>query len=132
MTKRTNTEGLPPLTEAQLQIMNVVWDRGECTVNEVLQGLNRGLARNTVLTLMTRLAEKGWLVSFKRGREFSYRASVDKAETQRGLARRLVDAAFGGCTEGLVMALVEDGALTDAELTAIRETIERAQEETVK
>ena len=53
----------PPLSEAQLEIMNVVWDRGEATVAEVWKALaaRRKVARNTVQTMIARLEERGWL-----------------------------------------------------------------------
>ena len=54
---------LPPLSEAQLEIMNGVWDHGEVTVAEVGKVLagRRSVARNTVQTVLTRLEDKGWL-----------------------------------------------------------------------
>ena len=57
------THVLPPLSEAQLEIMNVVWDRGEVTVAQVWKILStrRKVARNTVQTMLARLEEKGWL-----------------------------------------------------------------------
>ena len=131
MSGRQGPRDLPPLTEGQLEIMDVVWDRGECTVSDVVKLLSerRPVARNTVLTLMTRLAAKGWLVQHRRGRGFTYSAGADKGATQRGMARRLVDVAFGGSINGLVMALMADGELSQEELAAIRETIDRADGE---
>ena len=128
---RIGSTKTPPLTEAQLEIMNIVWAAGECSVNDVLSALSkhRKVARNTVLTLMTRLAEKGWLKQRKRGRGFLYTAGRQKEATQRSMARRLVEAAFGGSINGLVMALVDDAGLTEEELTAIRNMIERADGE---
>src|SRR5437016_424445 len=107
----------PPLSEAQLEIVNVVWDRGEATVGEIWQELSsrRKVARNTVQTLVTRLEEKGWLVHSAEEPVFRYRAVYPRQSTLRHLVRRLVDTAFGGSTEGLVMALLDDPALDDAE-----------------
>ena len=57
-------EPLPPLSEAQTEIMNVVWERGETTLSQVCAALaeRHDLARNTVQTQLTRLTEKGWLL----------------------------------------------------------------------
>ncbi|HLK57549.1 MAG TPA: BlaI/MecI/CopY family transcriptional regulator [Chthonomonadaceae bacterium] len=54
-------EPLPPLSEAQMEIMNVVWEQGEVTLTQVCAALaaQRVLARNTVQTQLTRLVEKG-------------------------------------------------------------------------
>lgn len=124
----------PPLSEAQLEIMNIVWEQPACTVTDVWQGLNlhRKVARNTVLTLMTRLADKGWVTQTKCGRGFTYSATREKDRAQCNMAQRLVNAAFGGSLNGLVMALIDDGQLPASELDAIRETIERAKSETAK
>jgi predicted transcriptional regulator len=122
-------EGPPPLSEAQLEIMNLVWDRGETTVGELWQELSqrRPVARNTVQTLVTRLEEKGWLAHSAEGTVFRYRALYPRKATLRQIVRRLVETAFGGSTEGLVMTLLEDQALTDREARQIRAAIERAE-----
>lgn len=96
--------GQPPaLSEAQLEIMNVVWDRRETTVAEVWSCLsaNRGVARNTIQTLMTRLEEKGWLRHRAVGQTFHYRAAFARQPTLGRLVQRLVDTAFAGSESGL-------------------------------
>ena len=74
---------MPPLSEAQMEIMNVVWDRGEATVADVWKVLSarRKLARSTVLTMLTRLEEKGWLSRDEEGHAFRYRAAVPREAT---------------------------------------------------
>ena len=61
MAKRKQSPTLP--SDAQWEVLNIIWDRGEATVGEVWQDFSaRGqVARNTVLTLVARLEEKGWL-----------------------------------------------------------------------
>ena len=65
-----------PLTDAQREIMEIVWERGEATVSEVRDALaqRRQLARNTVQTMIVRLEEKGWLKHREQGRTFVYSA----------------------------------------------------------
>jgi BlaI family transcriptional regulator, penicillinase repressor len=120
---------MPPLpSDAQLEVLNVVWDRGEATVGEVwrtVAGL-RPVARNTVLTLMTRLEEKGWLRRHSDGNVNRYSAAINQATGLRQIARRLVDTAFRGSTEGLVMTLLEGGDLSEAEATRIRTMLQAA------
>src|ERR1700730_2430328 len=66
-----------PLTDAQREIMQVVWERVEATVSEVRDALaSRKLARNTIQTMMVRLEEKGWLKHREEGRRFLYSAKV--------------------------------------------------------
>ena len=65
-----------PLTQAQREIMEIVWERGEVTVTEVRDQLakKRDLARNTVQTMIVRLEERGWLKHRGEGRTFYYSA----------------------------------------------------------
>src|SRR5262245_11450226 len=91
-------EPLPPLSEAQLEIMNVVWDRGEITVGEVWKALaqRRRVARNTVLTMILRLKDKGWLRCRTDSHAHRYRAAVPRQATLGTMVERLVETAFGG------------------------------------
>jgi BlaI family transcriptional regulator, penicillinase repressor len=120
---------LPALSEAQIEIMNVVWDHGEVTVAEVWKALasRRPVARNTVLTMMERLQERGWLHCESSDRAFRYRAAAPREAVQGMMVRRLLDSAFNGSAEGLVMALLDGRGLTDDEAKRIRDLIGRAE-----
>jgi BlaI family transcriptional regulator, penicillinase repressor len=128
----TDTSPLPPLSEAQMEIMNVVWNRGEATVADVWKALGsrRKLARSTVLTMLMRLQEKGWLCCDEEGHAFRYRAAVPREATLGEMVRRLVDTAFGGSAEGLVMALLHDRGVSKEEAKRIKKMIDRAEEKT--
>lgn len=122
--------GQPPaLSEAQLEIMNVVWDRGETTVAEVWSVLSatRSVARNTVQTLMTRLEEKGWLRHRASGQTFHYRAARARQATLGRLVQRLVDTAFAGSRSGLMLTLLEGRDITPEEAERIRALIDQAE-----
>ncbi|NLX96441.1 MAG: BlaI/MecI/CopY family transcriptional regulator, partial [Rhodopirellula sp.] len=101
----------PPLSDAQLEIMNIIWDRGETTVGDVWKVLStrRAVARNTVSTMVTRLEEKGWLRHRVREGSYLYSATYPRDKVLPRLVRRLVDAAFQGSAEGLVLALLQGG-----------------------
>ena len=120
-----------PLSEAQLEIMNVIWDSGEATVADVWKALSarRRLARNTVQTMLTRLEEKGWLRHREEGQAFLYRAMFPREATRKHLVRQLVDTAFSGSAEGLVMALLEGRGLSKDEADRIRAMINQAEKE---
>lgn len=128
----SEAEARPPLSEAQLEIMNIVWDQGEATVAEVWKalGARRKVARNTVLTMLTRLEEKGWLCRDEEGHAFRYKAAVPREATLGTMIRRLVDTAFGGSAEGLVMALLHDRGISQEEARKIRAMIDRAEDRT--
>jgi len=119
----------PPMSEAQREIMEIFWQRGEAGVGEVWRTLvkRRQVARNTVLTLITRLADKGWLVPRREGNAFRYTPAFPKQRAQAEEIRRLVDTVFHGSAEGLVLTLLEGGGLSPEEAKRIREMILASQ-----
>ena len=114
----------PNLTEAELRLMDVIWEKEEATVSEVAEALPRelGLAYNTVLTTMRILEEKGFLrhTKSKEGRAFVYRAVVGRDEASRTAVRYLVSRFFRNSPELLVLNLLEDEELSHKELRRIR------------
>ncbi len=120
---------LNTLSPAQLEIMQIVWEQGEASVADVwrLLGARRKVARNTVLTLMTRLAKKGWLKCRPDGNSFIYSAAVERRKTLRGLVARLLETAFAGSSEGLVTALLDARNLPPDEAARIRAMIGQAE-----
>jgi BlaI family transcriptional regulator, penicillinase repressor len=118
----------PSISEAQREIMNIVWERGEVGVADVWRMLSarRPVARNTILTLISRLVEKGWLRTRKVGNAFRYTAAWPREKSQAEEIRRLVNTVFDGSAEGLVMSLLEGGGLSPAEAERIRAMILKA------
>ncbi len=110
--------------------MNFVWDHGEVTVADVWNELSsqRDVARNTVQTMIVRLRDKGWLLERIEGHIYWYRASKGRKGTQRQMVARLLDTAFAGSTEGLVMALLNRRHLSKEEADRIRNLIDEAQD----
>ena len=112
------------LTDAELRLMDVVWEKGEATVAEVADALPRelGLAYNTVLTTLRILEEKGFVrhTKAKEGRAFVYRALVDRDQASRTAVRQLVSRFFRNSPELLVVNLLEDEELSRKELRRIR------------
>jgi BlaI family transcriptional regulator, penicillinase repressor len=119
----------PQLSDAQMEIMNLVWDRGEVTVADVWEALRakRPVARNTVQTVMTRLEEKRWLKHRAEGKTFHYSASTERESALSQVVSRLVDTAFAGSAEGLVMALLDGRGVSEDEAARIRELIAKAE-----
>ena len=118
-----------PLTAAQREIMELVWERGEVTVSAVRDALSgrRDLARNTVQTMMVRLEEKGWLRHREDGRTFVYSANKPRAVSLGARVAQMVDRLFAGSPEEMVTALLEYRGLTAGEAERIRQMIERAE-----
>lgn len=118
-----------PLSGAQRELMDIVWDRGEVAVSEVWEILaeRRNVARNTVQTMLVRLEEKGWLKHRTIGRTFFYSAVHPREKTQRRMVRELLQSFFDGSPEDLAAALLEDVSLSRAEADRIRELIDEAE-----
>lgn len=110
------------LTEAELPIMEVLWDRGVATVGEVAEGLSkdRAVAYNTVLTLMRILERKGYVQHTKDGRAFVYQPVVDRGEASRTAVRQLLNRFFNDSPELLVLNLLHDEAIDEQEIERLR------------
>jgi predicted transcriptional regulator len=118
-----------PLTDTQREIMEVVWELGEATVSQVRQALakRRGVARNTVQTMMVRLEEKGWLTHREEGRTFLYSAARARRMSLGAKVVQMVDRLFAGSPEDMVTALIEYRGLSPEEADRIRTMIDRAE-----
>jgi len=117
-----------PLSVFEQEIMELVWTQGEVSATEVREhfGETRPLARTTVQTMMTRMEEKGWLQHRSIGRTFVYSASVPKSESLGAKVRDLIDSAFDGSADELVLSLLEYRGLTKAEHQRIRDMLDEA------
>ena len=117
------------LSAAQLEIMEIVWSRGEVGVAEIWQELTgrRAVARNTVQTTLSRLQAKGWLKHRQVGNAFLYSAAQPRRRVIGRLVAKLVESAFGGSPSGLVLALLEEGRLSRDEARRIRDMIDAAE-----
>ncbi len=110
------------LTEAELPIMEVLWDKGVATVGEVAEGLSkdRAVAYNTVLTLMRILERKGYVQHTKDGRAFVYQAVVNRGEASRTAVRQLLNRFFNDSPELLVLSLLHDEGINEQEIERLR------------
>ena len=127
---RDNEErGLAALSEAQTEIMNLVWEQKEATLVSIYEALSerRALARNTVQTQLTRLVEKGWLTYRSEGKAFYYRAAVGQEDARKGALRRVLETVFEGSTEGLMLTLLNEKKLSKEVADRMRQLIEEAE-----
>lgn len=119
----------PELTAGQMEIMELVWERGEVGVAEVWKvlGQRREVARNTVQTMMARLCERGWLAARPAGNAFVYAATRPRTSVVSKMVNGLVDRVFGGSLSGLVASIVESRPLPPGEAERIRQIIADAE-----
>lgn len=114
------------LTEAEVRIMNVLWEKGSATVHEVLQALpaKPALAYNSVLTTIRILETKGYLQHVKDKRAHVYTAKVARKDATRFEIGHLVNRFFGNSHEMLVLNILEDKSIDAEELTRLRQLLE--------
>ena len=115
------------LGRLELQIMNVVWDRGKATVYDVKEVISRGRtpAYTTILTMMRKLEAKGYLEHEVDERTYVYRATVSRQEVRQSLLGDLLERVFEGSPSLLVNSLVEQNKVTEEELREIQKLIGR-------
>jgi predicted transcriptional regulator len=120
------------LTQAELRLMQVIWQKGKATVPEVIEALDETPvpAYNTVLTTMTILERKGYLrhTGSKVGRAFVYRPVVSRRKASGNAVRNLLSRFFGGSAEALILNLIEDKQLSETELKRVRELLKEKPE----
>ncbi|HZW33006.1 MAG TPA: BlaI/MecI/CopY family transcriptional regulator [Isosphaeraceae bacterium] len=109
------------LTGRESEIMDVLWNLGEATAEQVREELSGSSHDSTVRTLLRVLERKGYAAHEVRGKAYLYRAVVPRQKAQRRALRTLLARFFGGSAEDLVLRLIEDERITPEQLDALRE-----------
>jgi predicted transcriptional regulator len=114
------------LTEAELPMMQVLWEKGPASVNDVAEALakDKPVAYNTVLTMLRILERKGYIKHTKEGRAFIYHPVVNQGEASRTAVRQLLNRFFNDSPELLVLNLLKDEQMDEGELERLRNRIE--------
>jgi len=128
--KKTATgsrRNLKPLTAVELEMMNVIWRIGPCSVAQVLEQLSakRELAYTSVSTIVRILEQKGYVASQKAGRGHQYSAAIAKDDYQAMSVTHLVNNVFEGTPSLLVRRLLDSNALTEDELAQIKSLLRK-------
>ena len=133
LTNRTGQGAEKLLGELELDVMRIVWESGSKTVRDVLEILaeTRPLAYTTVMTVMSRLTDKGLLVVDKQGKTYHYRAAYNRKEFEEQAVGQVVQSLitdFGG--EIAISQFVEQLSAADPEqLSRLAKLAQQAQEE---
>jgi predicted transcriptional regulator len=116
----------PTLTEAELRLMEVLWEKNSATVQQILEVLpeKEPLAYNSVLTTIRILEKKGYVKHVKDGRAFVYSPLVERKDATRSEVSRLVNRFFGNSHELLVLNILEDQGVDEAEIKRLRKMLE--------
>ncbi|MFN2528303.1 MAG: BlaI/MecI/CopY family transcriptional regulator [Candidatus Baltobacteraceae bacterium] len=117
------------LTEAELRLMDVLWDKARATIADVTAALPPPpLAYNTVLTTMRILEQKGYVRHEEDGRAYVYIPVVEREEASSSAVSQLLNRFFGNSPGALALKLVENKNLDHAEIERLKELIERYED----
>jgi predicted transcriptional regulator len=111
-------------TEAELEILNILWALGPSTVRDVHTASDKPTGYTTVLKQMQVMTEKGLLARSERFRSHVYEARIAKEQTQRQLTRNLVRRAFDGSAKNLVLGALSSQKVSAADLAEIRRMLD--------
>lgn len=122
--KRSNT-----LTEAELRLMKILWQRGESAVTDLVAAMPDGeaLAYNSVLTTIRILEQKGYVEHRQEGRAFVYRPCVLEHEASQSEVKHVLNRFFGNSRERLLLSLLGDKEISHEELERLKEVIRMAE-----
>jgi predicted transcriptional regulator len=113
------------LTQAELRLMKVLWDRGESTVADMVSATTAEgeLAYTSVLTTIRILETKGYVSHRQEGRAFLYSSCVGELEASRSEVRHVLQRFFGNSRERLLLSLLGDDEISPIELKRLKEAI---------
>ena len=119
------------LTDLQLAIMRVLWERGEATAADVHEALRRarGLAPTTVATVLSRLEKKGVITHRAEGRQYFYRPAVSERDVRRSMVAGLTELLFEGDPAALVSHLITSRDVAPRDLQRVKELIREKERE---
>jgi predicted transcriptional regulator len=127
-------EIMPPkrsitLTEAELRIMRILWERGESLVSDLVSAMpdNAPLAYTSVLTTVRVLEQKGYVQHRQAGRAFLYSPCVAEQDASHSEVRHLMHRFFGNSREKLMLSLLDGGEITPDELQRLKQAIAEAE-----
>ncbi len=123
----------PKLSPANLEIMKIVWKKGEVSITDVVEAINAkrkdNVRRTTIQVQMKRLEDYGWLKHRNDGRSYIYSAVREKQKTRREILEDIKNRVFGGSRAELVQCLLEDADVTAEEIRELRGRLKKLQEE---
>lgn len=115
----------PQLTDLQLAILRVLWDRGSATTAEITDALrsSRGLAQQTIATILSRLERRGIVRHETRQRQYVYHAVVSEPAVRQSMLEELTDRLFEGDVAALVTQLLSAREISPGDLARVKALI---------
>ena len=120
----------PNPTEAELELLSILWARGPSTVREIHEIVSgeKDTGYTTTLKILQKMTDKRLVVRDESQRSHVYRAAVKAEKTQRRLVDRLLENAFGGAVEQLVMQALSSRKVDPAEIARLRKLLDDLEE----
>jgi BlaI family penicillinase repressor len=117
-------------TQAELEILNILWEQGESKVQDVHEQLNkeRPIGYTTTLKAMQVMAQKGLLSRRLEGRSHVYLPAIQEAQTKNTLLTRFLDSTFRGSRSKLVMQLLGNETVSKEELQEIKAFLNQVED----
>ena len=115
-------------TNAEVEILRVLWSRGPSTVRDVAKAMGRESAYTTVLKLMQNMADKGLVLRDESSRTHIYTPAIPAEQTQRQLVKDFLERVFGGSASQLVMQALAAKKTSSKELAEIRKLLDKYQQ----
>ncbi|WP_369974410.1 BlaI/MecI/CopY family transcriptional regulator [Pedobacter sp. HMWF019] len=121
-----NTKISPKPTESELEILQILWEKGDCTVREVHEILekNKEAGYTTTLKLMQIMHEKGLVSRDTSSKTHIYRALVNQQKTQQQLVNKMIDNVFNGSAARLVMQALGNHTASEDEINSIKKYLD--------
>lgn len=118
-------EQLPQISEAEFEIMRLVWDQAPVSTNEITEKLvqTTDWRPKTIQTLIRRLVTKGALTYEKKGRVFIYTPAVDEDEYLKAKSSSFVEHYFNGDIVAFVSSYVESDVISESDMESLREIL---------
>jgi len=118
---RKRTKGF---TEREAEILSILWDMGQASVEDIRKRLIGSPTASTVRTLLTVMAGRGFVADDGTGYAKLYHAKIDKQAGQHSALKRLIDTVFGGSTEAMLLRLMEEEEVDIERLTKLRKKLD--------
>lgn len=117
---------LPQISDAEWQVMQILWQSGPKMTNEIVDELISRTAwkRETIRTLINRLVQKKALSFKKNGRQYLYTPNVAEADCVRAKTQTFLDHFHGGSVEPMLAAFVEHEQLTPAQIERLKQILD--------
>jgi len=118
---------MPAITDAEWDVMKVLWDKGEAGAQEVTQALvvERNWRPQTVKTLLNRLVKKGAVAYAEEGRRFIYRPKISRDAVIKAESRSFLSRVFDGAVTPALVHFLKLGNLSKEDIEELKKTLDR-------